>query len=163
MTSTLLPLNTGASIPALGFGTWQSPPGQVEAAVYHALKVGYRHIDCAFAYQNEEEVGAAFARAFKEGIVKREDIFVTTKLWCTYHTRVEQNLDESLKKLGLEYVDLYLMHWPVAMNPEGGLHTYKMRLLCCLSRLRPYYPTPREVSLSLKRLPFVVVGRPLRV
>jgi diketogulonate reductase-like aldo/keto reductase len=57
--------------------------------------------------------------AFKSGAVKREDVFVTTKLWCTYHTRVEENFEKSLKALGLEYIDLYLMHWPVAMNPEG--------------------------------------------
>ena len=108
-----------ASIPALGLGTWQSPPGEVEKAVSHALSVGYKHIDCAFCYQNEDEVGQAFTKALKRGQIKRKDIFVTAKLWCTYHTRVEENLDFSLKKLGLDYVDLYLMHWPVAMNPEG--------------------------------------------
>ena len=58
--------------------------------------------------------------------MKREDIFVTTKLWCTYHSRVEENLDKSLKSLGLDYVDLYLMHWPVAMNPNGK--PYSLRL-----------------------------------
>ncbi|KAL1648080.1 hypothetical protein SLS58_002407 [Diplodia intermedia] len=115
-----LPLNTGATIPALGLGTWQSEPGQVKAAVLHALKSGYRHIDCAYMYGNEGEVGEAFKEAFDAGIVKREDIFVTTKLWCTFHSRVEENLDESLRRLGLDYVDLYLMHWPVPMNPKGN-------------------------------------------
>ena len=71
-------------------------------------------------YQNEEEVGAAFTEAFNSGIVKRQDVFVTTKLWCTFHSRVEQALDESLKKLQLDYIDLYLMHWPVPMNPKGN-------------------------------------------
>ncbi|KAJ9622011.1 H/ACA snoRNP pseudouridylase subunit [Taxawa tesnikishii (nom. ined.)] len=119
MADTRLPLNTGAKIPAVGLGTWQSDPGQVKAAVAHALKVGYKHIDCAYVYGNEDEVGAGLAEGFKSG-VKREDIFVTTKLWCTYHSRVEENLDLSLKALGLDYVDLYLMHWPVPMNPKGN-------------------------------------------
>jgi diketogulonate reductase-like aldo/keto reductase len=72
----------------------------------------------AYCYGNEDEVGEGLKEAFDSGI-KREDIFVTTKLWCTYHSRVEENLDKSLKSLGLDYVDLYLMHWPVAMNPFG--------------------------------------------
>lgn len=84
-------------------------------AVAHALKSGYRHIDAAFVYGNENEVGEGLKEAFSAG-VKREDIFVTTKLWCTYHRRTEKCLDESLEKLGLDYVDLYLMHWPVPMS-----------------------------------------------
>lgn len=117
-------LNTGASIPALGLGmpnlppshawlkfdrivgTWQSPKGEVKKAVAHALQVGYRHIDCAYCYQNEDEVGEGLAEGFKSTNVKREDVFITTKLWCTFHTRVEENLDLSLKSLGLDYVDL---------------------------------------------------------
>ncbi|WEW59074.1 H/ACA snoRNP pseudouridylase subunit [Emydomyces testavorans] len=113
-------LNTGAEIPALGLGTWQSSPGQVQAAVYHALKVGYRHIDAALCYQNEEEVGRGLAQAIDEGLVRREDVLVTTKLWNTYHRRVKEGLEASLENLGLDYVDLYLMHWPVAMNPSGN-------------------------------------------
>ena len=115
MATTQLPLNTGAKIPALGLGTWQSPPGEVKKAVSHALSVGYKHIDCAYVYGNEAEVGEGLAEGFKKGI-KREDVFITSKLWCTYHSRVEQNLDESLKMLGTDYVDLYLMHWPVPMK-----------------------------------------------
>ena len=89
-------------------GTWQSPPGEVKKAVAHALSVGYRHIDCAYVYGNENETGEGLAEGFKSGI-KREDVFITTKVWCTYHKRPEQCLDESLKMLGLDYVDLYLM------------------------------------------------------
>ncbi|GAB1209825.1 NADP-dependent oxidoreductase domain-containing protein [Aspergillus pseudonomiae] len=113
-------LNTGAEIPALGLGTWQSAPGEVEKAVSHAISVGYRHIDGAFCYQNEEEVGKGIKDALASGKVKREDLFVTTKLWCTYHSRVQEALDLSLKNLGLDYIDLYLMHWPLAMNPNGN-------------------------------------------
>lgn len=96
-------------------GTWQSAPGEVKTAVATALKAGYRHIDCAFVYGNENEVGEGLAEAFKAG-VKREDIFITTKVWCTFHSRVEKCLEESLKSLGVDYVDLYLMHWPVPMK-----------------------------------------------
>ncbi|OJJ31173.1 hypothetical protein ASPWEDRAFT_45133 [Aspergillus wentii DTO 134E9] len=113
-------LNTGAEIPALGLGTWQSKAGEVERAVSHAISVGYRHIDGAFCYQNEQEVGAGIKEALASGKVKREDLFVTTKLWCSYHTRVEEAVDLSLKNLGLDYVDLYLMHWPLAMNANGN-------------------------------------------
>ncbi|KAA8650539.1 hypothetical protein EYZ11_002084 [Aspergillus tanneri] len=113
-------LNTGAEIPALGLGTWQSGPGEVERAVSHAISVGYRHIDTAFCYQNEEEVGKGIKEALASGKVKREDLFVTTKLWCTYHTRVEEAVDLSLKNLGLDYLDLYLIHWPILMNPNGN-------------------------------------------
>lgn len=113
-------LNTGAEIPAVGLGTWQSAPGEVEKAVSHAIAVGYRHIDTAFCYQNEQEVGQGIKEALASGKVKREDLFVTTKLWCSYHTRVEEALDASLKNLGLDYIDLYLMHWPVAFNPNGN-------------------------------------------
>ncbi|KAJ5931736.1 hypothetical protein N7516_006225 [Penicillium verrucosum] len=117
---TRLKLNTGAEIPALGLGTWQSKPGEVERAVFHAIKVGYRHIDAALCYGNENEVGQGIKQAIDAGIVKREDLFVTTKLWCSYHARVEEGLQQSLTDLGLDYVDLYLMHWPLAMNPKGN-------------------------------------------
>jgi glycerol 2-dehydrogenase (NADP+) len=120
MTDTPLKLNTGATIPALGLGTWQSPEGQVKKAVAHAIKTRYRHIDCAYCYANEAEVGEGIQQGIKEAGISRSDLFITTKLWCTYHTRVEENLDKSLKDLGLDYVDLYLMHWPVAMNPNGN-------------------------------------------
>jgi glycerol 2-dehydrogenase (NADP+) len=117
--NTPITLNTGASIPALGLGTWQSAPGEVKAAVIHAIEAGYRHIDCAYCYQNEDEVGEALQDVIKRGIVKREDLFITSKLWCTFHTRAEEGLQKSLDLLRTEYVDLYLMHWPVPMNPKG--------------------------------------------
>ncbi|RYO10723.1 D-galacturonate reductase [Alternaria tenuissima] len=118
--NTAIPLNTGATIPALGLGTWQSAPGEVKKAVVHAIESGYRHIDCAFCYQNEDEVGEALQDVISRGIVKREDLFITSKLWCTFHTRAEEGLQKSLDLLKTPYVDLYLMHWPVPMNPKGN-------------------------------------------
>lgn len=113
-------LNTGETIPAIGLGTWQSAAGEVQNAVFHALKSGYRHIDAALCYGNENEVGAGIRQALESRIVRREDMFVTSKLWSTHHQDPAEGLDESLKRLGLDYLDLYLMHWPVAMNPHGN-------------------------------------------
>lgn len=113
-------LNTGAKMPAVGYGTWQAAPGVVAEGVYHALKSGYRLLDCAYCYGNEAEVGQGLAKAISEGIVKREDVFVVTKVWATYNTRVSLGLDKSLAALGVDYVDLYLVHWPLLMNPEGN-------------------------------------------
>jgi len=118
--NTAIPLNTGACIPALGLGTWQSAPGDVKKAVVQAIEGGYRHIDCAFCYQNEDEVGEALQDVISRGIVKREELFITSKLWCTFHTRAEEGLQKSLDLLKTPYVDLYLMHWPVPMNPHGN-------------------------------------------
>jgi len=86
--------------------------------VAYALKNGYKALDAAYCYANEDEVGEGIKEALDSGI-KREDIFVMTKLWGTYQTKAEVGLDKSLKSLGLDYVDLYLVHWPVAMNPDG--------------------------------------------
>lgn len=105
-------LNTGAKIPAVGFGTWQAAPKEVENAVEIALKSGYRHIDCAAIYRNETEVGAGI----KKSGVPRNQIFITTKLWNTKHESYEDaeaGLNKSLRDLGVDYVDLYLIHWPV--------------------------------------------------
>ncbi|VVT56820.1 uncharacterized protein SAPINGB_P005307 [Magnusiomyces paraingens] len=114
-------LNTGATIPAIGLGTWQSPKGQVRAAVFHALtETPVRHIDAAYVYLNENEVGQGIRDAIATGKVTRKDIFVTTKVFVTFHNRVQQSLDESLKNLGLDYVDLLLVHWPVGLNPKGN-------------------------------------------
>ncbi|CAK1359544.1 D-galacturonate reductase [Cercospora beticola] len=107
-------LNTGAEIPAIGLGTWQSPPGQVEKAVEAALKHGYRHIDTAAAYQNEAEVGAGWQASG----VPRDQFFLTTKLNNPDQGRVAEAIDESLKRLGTDYVDLYLMHWPQPVDPS---------------------------------------------
>ncbi len=104
-------LNTGAKIPTVGFGTWQAPNDVVEQAVAEALTCGYRHIDGASIYRNETGVGAGIR---KSG-VNREDIFITGKLWNTKHdpADVEAALDKTLADLGIDYLDLFLMHWHV--------------------------------------------------
>ncbi|KAL8267063.1 hypothetical protein R6Q59_004407 [Mikania micrantha] len=106
-------LNTGAKIPAIGLGTWQSGDGFCMEAVKTAISVGYRHIDCAHLYGNEAEVGEALAQVFK-GSLKREDIFLTSKLYCSMNSinKIENSVRVSLKNLGVSYLDLYLMHWP---------------------------------------------------
>ncbi|KAG9577849.1 Aldo/keto reductase, partial [Aureobasidium melanogenum] len=107
-------LNTGAKIPAVGLGTWQSKPNEVREAVKAALLAGYRHIDTALAYGNEHEVGLGI----KDSGVPREEIWITTKLDNPWHKRVEEGITSSLKDLQTDYVDLYLMHWPSSTDPD---------------------------------------------
>ncbi|KAG7562100.1 hypothetical protein FFLO_02479 [Filobasidium floriforme] len=106
-------LNTGAKMPIFGLGTWQSAPNEVRTAVKAALQAGYRHIDTAQAYGNEAEVGDGII----DSGVPREEIFLTTKIDNMEHKDVAKVVDESLKKLKTDYVDLILMHWPVSIDP----------------------------------------------
>ncbi|MEM7110267.1 MAG: aldo/keto reductase [Bacteroidota bacterium] len=108
----------GDQMPLFGLGTWKSAKGEVYKAVLEALRLGYRHIDCAAIYRNEEEIGEAFDEAFSKGLVKREELWVTSKLWNTEHQKehVQPALTTTLKDLKLDYLDLYLMHWPVVMR-----------------------------------------------
>ncbi len=108
-------LSNGNKIPCIGFGTWQSEDGaECYEAVMAALRAGYRHIDTATAYGNEESVGKAVRDFLKESGVNRSELFITTKLWNVDHgyEETKKAIDLSLKRLGLEYLDLYLIHWP---------------------------------------------------
>jgi diketogulonate reductase-like aldo/keto reductase len=114
--SDAIALNNGVLVPRLGLGVYQSDRGlATENAVIWALEAGYRHVDTAAMYGNEPEVGAALARAFTAGLVRRDEIVVTTKLWNSDHGYDEalRAFDASHGRLGLEQIDLFLLHWPV--------------------------------------------------
>lgn len=118
-------LNDGLMLPLIGFGTSRVASAELGDPSYEAIKTsiqsGYRFIDTAAYYLNEEAVGLAIKDCIEAGIVKREDLIVCTKLWCTAHKRtsVMRACEESLKKLKLDYVDLYLIHWPMAYAEDG--------------------------------------------
>lgn len=108
-------LYTGASIPAIGLGTFGSDKysaDQVAEAVYGSIRQGYRLIDCAAVYQNEDKIGGILKRVQQEGIVSREELFVTSKVWNDMHKDVIRSCKKSLSDLQLDYVDLYFVHWP---------------------------------------------------
>ncbi|XP_013176900.1 PREDICTED: aldo-keto reductase AKR2E4-like [Papilio xuthus] len=124
-------LNNGLELPALGYGTWlglddkmefnmQEAPKLVEALSY-SIDIGYRHIDTADLYRVEKEIGQVVKLKIKEGVVKREDLFITTKVWQHNHriADVEKSVRESLKRLDMDYVDLVLMHWPMSISVDG--------------------------------------------
>ena len=102
----------------VGLGTWKYAPTDIYSAVKYAISVGYRHIDCAHIYGNEADVGRALSELFQEGIVTRDQLWITSKLWGDSHASkdVQSALETTLSKLRLDYLDLYLIHWPVAMK-----------------------------------------------
>src|SRR5690554_312917 len=105
-------------MPIIGLGTWKSKQKEAYEAVLEAIKAGYRHIDCAPIYKNEKEIGEALAKAFEAGWVKREELWITSKLWndCHEEEHVIPALKQTLEDLQLDYLDLYLVHWPVAVK-----------------------------------------------
>jgi D-xylose reductase len=108
---------TGKPMPAVGLGLWKIPTDRVAERVYEAIAAGYRHLDSASDYGNERQVGEGIARALVDGLCQRGDLWITSKLWNTYHRRehVEAACRKSLEDLGVDYLDLYLVHFPIAL------------------------------------------------
>lgn len=111
-------LANGETMPYIGLGTWLTKPDEVGDNVITAARLGYRHFDCAERYCNQREIGKALKQLWSEGF-DRKDFFITSKLWCTRHDKVEESLKQTLKNLQLEYLDLYLIHFPEAF-PAGA-------------------------------------------
>jgi alcohol dehydrogenase (NADP+) len=122
-----LEFGNGDKLPILGLGTWKSKSGEVRKAVYWAIEAGYRHIDCAAIYENEREVGQGISDAIADGLVKRKELFVTSKLWNDSHRHedVKPALKKSLGDLRLDYLDLYLIHWPIAFKRGIGFAAHR--------------------------------------
>ncbi|KAI3417553.1 hypothetical protein GPALN_013273 [Globodera pallida] len=114
-------LNSGYPMPQVGFGTWMCKPPMVNQIIKSAIRNGYRHLDCAFIYQNQSEIGNALKEMVQAGEIKRDELFITSKVWNTFHSydAALANVDTILEQLGLDYLDLCLIHWPIGYR-EGG-------------------------------------------
>lgn len=151
-------LYSGEEIPAIGLGTFGSDKygaQQVADAVYGAIRAGYRLIDCAAVYQNEEQVGAAIKRAVEEGTVKREELFITSKVWNDQHEHVIESCKKSLRDLQLDVIDLYFVHWPFpnyhAPGCDGNARNKDSRPFSTEEFMRTWRQCEQLVDMGLAR------------
>lgn len=144
-------LSNGMEIPTIGLGTWRSHESDAERSVKDAIDIGYRHIDTAFVYENEKEVGRAINAKIAEGIINRKDIFVVTKLGGIHHNPqlVEHACRKSLSNLGLNYIDLYLMHFPVGQIHKGDDNVHGTLELSDVDYLDTWRAMEKLVDLGL--------------
>jgi len=146
-------------MPLLGLGTFLSKPGEVTTAIKAALAIGYRHIDCASAYDNQKEIGHALHEVFAEGKIKREDIFITSKLRASYMqpSGIVQQLDETLADLQLSYLDLYLIHQPVACTvgntPRRGFGLHEVWRV-----FETIYESGKAKAIGVSNFPTVILN-----
>ncbi|KAJ5077846.1 aldo/keto reductase [Anaeramoeba ignava] len=119
-------LNTKQKMPALGIGTYRSPKGELGKAIKIALETGIRHIDCAYFYENEDEIGEVLKETFDQGKIKREDVWITSKLYNIFHDPkdVQEGCEKTIKDLQCGYLDLFLIHWPVAFAKRDNLELF---------------------------------------
>ena len=121
-----LVMNNTLTIPRFAFGTFQVEDDQAETIIGKALEVGYRHFDCAWIYQNEKSIGDVLAKNINQGKIQRSDLFLTGKLWCSFHKyeRVREQCLMSIENLQCEYLDLFLIHWPFAFVDQVNIKTF---------------------------------------
>ncbi|XP_018330427.1 aldose reductase-like [Agrilus planipennis] len=119
----MLTFNNGKKFPLFGLGTWKSKPGDVTCAVMYAIDIGYRHIDCAYIYGNEKEVGRGISMKICDNTVQRNELYITSKLWNTFHEPclVKSAIEMTLSNLRIDYLDLYLIHWPFGWKAGDDL------------------------------------------
>lgn len=119
-----LKMNNGLKIPQKAFGTWNLHGKEnIEKCFKEAIRAGYRHFDFAHTYENEKEIGEVLKEMFASGFVKREDLFITSKIWNTWHDKVDDAIRTTLDDLQLDYLDLYLIHWPVHAKPDENMQS----------------------------------------
>jgi len=116
-------LSSGYCIPQIGYGTWLSKPGEVAEGVRLAIAAGYRHIDCAFIYGNQKEIGSTLSDLMRTATIRREELFITSKIWNTFHSYADtlKNVDMILAELQVDYLDLCLIHWPLGYQSGSDL------------------------------------------
>lgn len=156
MTSIVAPkiqLSNGQQIPVIGLGTWRSYESDAEKATKYALDCGYRHIDTAFVYENEAEVGRAIKAKIAEGLIRREDVFVVTKLGGIHHDPhlVQHACELSLRNLDIGYIDLYLMHFPVGQAYTGDKNVHGTGKLTDIDYLDTWKEMEKMVDMGLVR------------